>query len=412
MLKRFAVVALALTAGSLFAADPAWIEYGPNGPLARTIVSGDCPEITIDGHSHRMRIHAEPGPSYPVRTCEREIPAGATSASIGGIQLPVQKLGRIAKVALVGDTGCRIKAGNPPSIQDCTDPKKWPFAAVAEAIRAWDPDLVIHIGDYYYREAVCDAKGKCVTTPADWTRWNADFFTPAASLLASTPWIVARGNHENCSRAAEGFFRFLDPRSYLWENVKTCQSNTLYTPPYTVPLGGTDFVVFDSSGVSDGNADPKQLPSLSAQLGLVGKAKPGAWLILHHPFWALNKTASMNATMWTAWDQTWDTTGPAPPIGLVVAGHIHLLELLGFQNGTPAQFVVGNGGTSMEPPPASPVGQTIAGRTISSWSVDDDFGFIAAEPKGDGAWTFNVMSKDGKAKATCEVAGGALTCGM
>lgn len=32
-------------------ADPAWIEYGPHGPIARTIVTGNCPEIVIDGHA-------------------------------------------------------------------------------------------------------------------------------------------------------------------------------------------------------------------------------------------------------------------------------------------------------------------------------------------------------------------------
>ena len=29
-------------------------------------------------------------------------------------------------------------------------------------------------------------------------------------LLATAPWILLRGNHEDCSRAGEGWFRFLD----------------------------------------------------------------------------------------------------------------------------------------------------------------------------------------------------------
>lgn len=388
-------------------ADPAWIEYGPNGPIARTIVSGDCPEIAVDGAAHRMRTHAEPGPAYPVRTCEWPIPSGAASASIGSTTLPVQKLGRTGRVALVGDTGCRRKAGKTPSIQDCSDPDKWPFARVAESIRAWNPDLIIHVGDYYYREAKCDASGKCAKVPFDWSRWNADFFTPAANLLPSVPWIMIRGNHESCDRAAEGFFRFLDPRDYLWENVQTCKSNTTFTPPYAVALTGAEVLVFDSSGATDGDPDPAQVSAYAAQLGLLGKATRDSWLVLHHPIWAVNPFGPSTPTMWTAWNQA----VPTPPISLALAGHIHFLEMLGFANGTPPMAVVGNGGTALDDsPPKTPLGQTIGGRTVTTSYVDDDFGYVAAQRNADGAWVFAVMNQYGRVKEGCVLSGGGMTC--
>lgn len=402
---RSILFALAFFALPLFGADPAWIEYGPTGPLARTIVSGDCPSITIDGKSAVMSTRMAPGKDYPVRTCESAIPAGATSAAIGSTTLPVAKLGKIGKIALVGDTGCRRKEGD--KVQDCSDPKAWPFAEVADSIAAWDPDLIIHVGDYYYREAKCDSKGVCKGKIFNWKRWDADFFTPAAKLLPNAPWIVTRGNHEECSRAAEGWFRFLEPRAMLWEGKKTCQSNTTFTPPYSVTLAGQEFIVFDSSAANANEYDAGQAAQYATQLSTLNDATPGSWLILHHPFWALKKDGPLTETMWNAWQQS----KPAPPVALVLTGHIHLLEMLGFGDGRPPLALVGNGGTALaKAPSGNQVGTTIGGRTVSSFFSRDDFGFVAAVPKGNGAWTFTIMSKKGNPKATCEVTTTTLTC--
>ena len=69
------------------------------------------------------------------------------------------------------------------------------------------PDLVVHVGDYHYRENACPAgDAGCSTSPwgYGWDAWDADFFTPAKRLLAVAPWIVVRGNHESCDRAGQG----------------------------------------------------------------------------------------------------------------------------------------------------------------------------------------------------------------
>ncbi len=73
---------------------------------------------------------------------------------------------------------------------------------------------MIHVGDYVYRETPCpEGNTTCAGSPwgYGWDVWNADFFEPAAPLLANAPWLVVRGNHENCARAGEGWLRFLDP---------------------------------------------------------------------------------------------------------------------------------------------------------------------------------------------------------
>ena len=56
--------------------------------------------------------------------------------------------------------------------------------------RSWKPDLVIHVGDYHYRENACpkDIAG-CRDSPwgYGWDAWDADFFVPARPLLAAAP---------------------------------------------------------------------------------------------------------------------------------------------------------------------------------------------------------------------------------
>jgi len=386
----------------------AWIVYGPAGPIARTIVTTDeCPSITIDGAPAKMRVHSTKSAAYPVTVCEAAIAPHVKSASIGGTPLPIAKLHRSEKVAIVGDTGCRMKMGSngkPPSVQDCSDPNKWPFRQVANAIAKWDPDMVLHVGDYYYREAACTSSTNCVKAPYNWTRWNADFFTPAATLLPNAPWVMVRGNHENCTRAAEGWFRFLETRNYVWEDVKTCTSNLNYTPPYTLDIGGLSIAVIDSSNAAD-NLDTTQVPIFVNELGHLVKTKPGTWLTLHHPFWADSYGDEDSETMAAAWDKM-----PVPSLGLVVSGHIHDLELLGFTGNQIPQLVVGNGGTAIDPPVSDPTGTVLDGRTVASFYQDDDFGFIAATRDGE-AWTFDIRSKSGQSQATCVWrAGAAMNC--
>lgn len=404
-MKRLLVVLLA--ALPLFGAGPAWIEYGPDGPIARAIVTGggECPSVVIDGVARRMRTRALPGPGYAVTSCEMLLPAGVRAAEIDGRKLPVHKLGRTAKIALVGDTGCRLKAGNPPSIQNCSDPAAWPFATVAKSIAAWDPDLVLHVGDYYYREATCSG-GTCKPAPYTWTNWDADFFTPAAPLLGNAPWVMVRGNHEDCTRAAEGWFRFLDPRRYAWENAKTCKSNTDFTPPYATRVGDMSFIVFDSSSLGDN--DPAQATMVAQWLQLYAKERPGAWLMLHHPFWGTSYGDLDTPTLWSAWSQAGSATDP---IDFILTGHIHLLELLSFQDGRPPHAVVGNGGTALDPKANDPTGQPFGanGRTASMFMQDDGFGFIAATPSANG-WTFDVRDQNGKTKTKCAVTQTSIVC--
>jgi Calcineurin-like phosphoesterase len=190
----------------------AWIELvGPGGAASiRAIVSKDsaCPAVQSGRGALQMHVRSEPGPStlakkaaeFPVRVCEADAPKGKTSMSVDGLALPDVSTD-LRRIVVLGDTGCRIKKGK---TQDCDDPHEWPYRDMATRAAAAHPDLVIHVGDYLYREKSCQGRAVvCPDTPVGygWDVWNADFFKPSAKLFAAAPWIMVRGNHETCARA-------------------------------------------------------------------------------------------------------------------------------------------------------------------------------------------------------------------
>ena len=85
---------------------------------------------------------------------------------------------------MIGDSGCRIKVSD-NVFQNCNDAATWPFATVAATAAAAAPDLVIHVGDYHYRENACPPGNVgCAGSPwgYGWDSWEADLFAPAAKL--------------------------------------------------------------------------------------------------------------------------------------------------------------------------------------------------------------------------------------
>src|SRR5262245_56328519 len=142
----------------------AWVELiGPGRDASiRVIVSEGtgCPILTSDGEPLEMQVRAEPGPlfsegnlppdaHFPVRVCEASLPNGKTEGLLDGKPLPLPRA-EVQRIVVFGDTGCRIKR---KKIQDCLDRSEWPYAKVAMHAALARPDLVIHVGDYLYRES-------------------------------------------------------------------------------------------------------------------------------------------------------------------------------------------------------------------------------------------------------------------
>jgi hypothetical protein len=320
---------------------PSWVELGENGAaIARVIVTSpsDCPSLKIDGSPSRMSLR-EPTPHGFRPVCELAIPATAKSASLNGKRLHLPRRNPSRIVAL-GDTGCRIKGAQ---IQDCNHPDKWPFLQLAMRASREKADLVIHVGDYLYRESPCPAgaNAMCGGAPSgdNWDAWNADFFKPAAKLLAASPWAFSRGNHEDCLRSWRGFFYYLDPRP--WTAV--CQK---YGKPYVITLGAFQLAMIDSSAVQESSMNLEQVIEYSSQFSSLHLQN--AWLADHHPFWGLRPDgnggapAPISVPLLAAWLRV-----KPQGIDLILSGHIHLFEFVDFRN-YPPQLVAGDGGTDMD----------------------------------------------------------------
>lgn len=382
---------------------PAWVELGPEGDaIARVIVNapGDCPSVRIDGVNHPMAPR-EPIPEGFRPACEFAIPAGAKSVSVDRQKLMLPHADPTRVVAF-GDTGCRVKGSN---IQDCKDPNHWPFAQIAERAAKEKPQLMIHVGDYLYRESACPAGASilCGGTPAgdNWDAWNADFFAPAAKLLSAVPWAFSRGNHEDCARSWRGWFYYLDPRP--WGGF--CRP---FSDAYMIRLGKFQLVMLDSSAVSELAMNEKQIAQYTAQLSAIHPEN--AWLVDHHPFWGFaGEVGGLPVTISVPLEEAWNRTNPTG-YSLILSGHIHLFEFVNFDHGRPNQLIVGDGGTSLSAPlTATFKGTAVRGATTVTSENESQFGYTLFTRKGAG-WSFALKNWTGQPLISCQLPGTAADC--
>lgn len=440
--------------------NSAWTQHGPDGRVElRAIVAGDasCPSADLDGRPQPMQVRAGASaagaasaggnpahsPAFEVKSCELALPAGTRAVRIGDRALPVP-VAAARRIVVVGDTGCRIKvafSGQGDPVQDCTDPAAWPWPRLAVAAAAQKPDLVIHVGDFHYREycddpAVCAAlAAKGVVVSYGWAGWSADFFAPAAPLLAAAPWIFVRGNHENCDRAGEGWMRFLSPSPYAAcpdQRYRTATrsrlGNNRTADAYRVDLGPVSLLVADNAGHEDYRpaADPDDAPTFARTLATLRDAPSGRplWFVSHRPIWydLLAPEVQPNAFQATL------KRGLADRLQLAFGGHIHAFETLNFAagadranypSGRPAQVVVGGGGTQLEAfDPRSPFYEGVAGPGSRERAAPDGrlydgvaaasglllhrYSFLLLDRKGDG-WDARVIDPDGATIVRCRL---------
>jgi hypothetical protein len=308
---------------------------------------------------------------------------------------------------ILGDSGCRLKG---PVVQHCNDPTGWPFARVAALAAARKPDLVVHVGDYYYRETPCPAGvGACAGSPYGdkWPTWKAEVFDPAAPLLAAAPWVFARGNHEDCQRGGPGWFRLLDAA----RRPKTCPAES---DTFAVDVSGARLFVVDSADTDDVRAPPALTAAFAASLDPVkpGARKPPAWIVTHRPIWNAMRSGStlrdgiVNATERAAVKGR-DLTG----VQLILSGHVHNFTSLDFGPARPPQLVVGTGGDLMDPsdtpPPA--VGEVeVDGLSAQAFTMGR-FGYFVFNRRG-ADWVGEFHDLTDAVVATCRLHGRALSC--
>ena len=389
------------------ALEAGWVELGPGRTaLVRAITeAGVCPDVRVDGVDKAMNERAAPTPpDYAVLTCQKSLNPQAERIKLAGRRLrPPQR--RPQRIAVVGDTGCRLAA--PTHFQACNDPAQWPFEQVAESVAGWRPQLIVHVGDYLYREDPCPAGiAGCAGSPYgyNWPTWDADFFTPAAPALGAAPWLFLRGNHELCSRGGVGWFRFLDPRPM----PSSCQD---ITDPYAVGVGRMRLLVLDSSNASDfAPFNPAPYVSQFAALDeMVGSRR--AWLLTHRPLWGL--AATMMGASFAVTNETLELASSNSLPGrvrLVLSGHLHAAEVLGFAGGRAPQLVAGNGGTQLDAQITAPIVGTIAaGAMIVDAEYESQFGFFTFARRP-GGWAVRVRDVDGNVISRCPLVDKSAAC--
>lgn len=430
--------------------EAAWTVLGPDGAIEARIVTdaAQCPVLNLDGSEHAMAVRAAPATepqrptaspadlskpsSFPVLTCEARIPGSTRTATVAGHRLALPK-SNARRIVVIGDTGCRLKAAD-DAWQACNDPAAYPFAQIAARAAAWKPDLVIHVGDYLYRENPCP-KGNsgCAGSPwgYGWDAWKADFFTPARKLLNAAPWVMIRGNHENCVRAGQGWWRFLDPRAL--EPGRDCNdpANDVtgdYSPPYAVPLGkGAQVVVMDLSHAGKepiAPSDPRfgQYKQNWVALKHFTEQARFTFAADHYPIFGVAAERKHDAIKLYPGNRALQSVFSAldphilpDGVDTLLSGHIHVWEQVDFADRQPSQFVAGFSGTQEDivplpqqlPPGVTPAPDA-AVRQFSS--IIDKFGYMTLERTGTLSWKAIVHAIDGSVLKVCTIRGRTSRC--
>lgn len=389
-----------------------------------------CPRATVDGKPLPMTVREAASAAFPVTTCQASLPAGSHAILVVGYSLAV-KPARLQRIIVIGDTGCRLKG---PLTQDCNDVRRWPFPLVAAHAAARHPDLVIHAGDYYYRESPCPEGNKgCAGSPHGdgWQSWDADLFTPAGPLLTAAPWIFVRGNHEQCGRGADGWFRFLDAAPL----PQRCD-DSITAPPFTVRIDGLTLNVMDSADTDDTTAPQNLVDLFNRQFEQLGAATETGhgWILTHRPIWgvdpkivgkprpgqeAASESEAMNPKLpgFNAVDypvnRTEQVSADARKLAgtnMILAGHVHLFTALSFGPQRPAQLIVGNGGDNPNVAVAGPSTrtETIDGLPAHVFQLER-YGYFMLDRTKDG-WIGTAFSIDDQILGTCNLIGRDIHC--
>jgi hypothetical protein len=377
------------------------------GAEARAVVAGaDCPALTVDGQRVAMRLRAEPDKAFENRICQAPLPKAARHVSLEGQALPLP-VSEPKRLVILGDSGCRIKQD---ITQDCNDPVAgWPFARVARMAARQKPDLVIHVGDYYYRETACPAgSDECRNSPYGdrWPTWRAELFDPAQPLLAGAPWVFARGNHEDCQRGGKGWFRLLDADAA----VRACPA---LSDTFLVPIGGVTLGVVDSADPDDNKPQPANAEAFARNLAPLGHANTRVWMVTHRPVWEIRRRGDELDDVGANVNQRAAVKAHGlAGVDLVLAGHMHTFLSLDAGPDRPAQLVVGTGGDRLDSNKAAapaPGAIAIDGAPPAKAFSMTRFGYFVLDRKGE-AWEGAFHDLSDRVVARCRLAAGRLTC--
>ncbi|MGN7661337.1 MAG: metallophosphoesterase family protein [Anaplasma sp.] len=361
-------------AGILFS----WSQAAADNKLSvRAVVSPDegCPILRVNSRNMKMGLRAPPESGrFEDKVCESLLPISTTARKIevGDRRLPdiaTSDRRDSVKVAVTGDTGCRISR---LSRQDCKSPEKWPVRKVLEKIAGQNADLVVHVGDYLYREAECLDEKKCdkhVYGDNSLT-WAADWLSPLQSVSKKVAFIFVRGNHEDCERAYRGWFRYLDGHPLSKRRYENCER---MSDSWVFDLkqwfgSNVGFQVYDSSSSGEVFYREQDVRDLRRKFleGSMHDRGLQMFLLTHRPLWASYRKYGMEYYGNLPQVRAIGEVLPAEFVA-VISGHIHLGQILSVRRrksgeGAPGslqghgaatkshvtQIISGNGGTLLE----------------------------------------------------------------
>lgn len=437
-------VAIAPTSSSLVGAQPiVWAQLQPSKDglgiriLARAIVDAakDCPAaLVVDGKEIKPgAMTTRPwttNENFPIRICEIELDKGQ-SVRIGDVQLDPPPTNP-TRIVVIGDSGCRIV--NYQAAQRCNIGQDWPLETIAAAVKRAKPDLIVHVGDYHYRESPCNGQDGCEPSPFGdtWSTWQTEFFRPAATILTAAPWIMVRGNHEDCERAYTG-----------WDYLLSLRPRSNATPkcgdeePYALPFDHLTMTVLDTANAEfkhgldqRGEAYRKRMDDLKLVLQ---KRSGDKWLLLHQPFWVayvgLCDESKLTCSVPSETDpkkikqdaigqiRSWIADEKELKFSLVLSGHTHNFQLFAPANpskGLPLQLVAGMSGTALDRWTAKQsmlrqrIAATLNGDPGALW-VDHEFGFVLLTKNND-VWTVGYHDMRGNERMNCPLANDKTAC--
>lgn len=298
-----------------------------------------CPEISMGGEKYQMELHSAENEAFPL-TCklfleDKEINKPIFLIDKNNknkdqlkeapiININLQKNKDIKKILVIGDTGCVITSY---FSQDCKN--NWFFKSIAETAATYKPDLIIHLGDYIYRS---------FGYPDNFTTWKKDFFTPVGELLTAAPWVMVRGNHEECARNARGWFTFLASSS-----ISKSEENNVVGPVYCsdyMPFYSIDIKKDLKLIITDSTREENLITDLKSINEQFKESLENLWILTHRP---LIRTGQ-DANSIIGYQKLFSSL--IFNIKMILSGHIHSLQFV--REDYRLQTIVGNSGAILD----------------------------------------------------------------
>ncbi|QXK92174.1 metallophosphoesterase [Neoehrlichia mikurensis] len=333
-----------------------WSQVVSNNNLSvRAIISAedDCPKINVDSKIRRMSVRALPvynkSAVFNNKVCEAVISNTAKIIKVNTNIVPAIP-NKIKKIAIIGDTGCRISLYYE---QNCKSQDKWPLERILYQVSQHNPDLVIHVGDYLYREKSCSDNTKCNkgVYGDNFNTWKLDWLDPSKLLSKKAPFIFVRGNHEDCNRAYRGWFRYLSASSFVDVDKALCKNivdSWIFTPKQ-LGIGDLNFYIYDSSNISEMLFSKQDIKNVRSRfLNKLHHESP-MWLLTHRPLWSYIERRNVPYYGSLLQVKAFSNLLPRNLLA-IVSGHVHIGQILRMKmkDNIVTQIIVGNSGTKLD----------------------------------------------------------------